>query len=182
MFSLRQILLESNYQSVIEDAIKNGWLLRMSYKGEGGNRFRQRVVEPYTAGMYNGRYVMIGWHNRGFSLKQDKPEWRIFRLDRIQSCQLLKHNKIPGSNPAKGSRKIRPGYNPPDKRLQTITADIINNFKPVLNGQAEMDKQKEKDKEKQQKPVQPTPEREKPAISNIKIDKDDKDGDKEISL
>jgi len=162
MSNFRQLLLESNYQSVIEQAIQDGWLLRISYKGEGANRFRNRVVEPFSLGYYkpSGNLVLAAWHNRGFSLSQDKPEWRLYRLDRLSQCALLKHNKDP-RNPKKGIRQVRPGYNPPDQRLSNILADIIDNFKPVA------DRKKERE---QPKPVDPT-----------LVDKED-DSEKELSV
>lgn len=118
----------------IKKSIDEGWTLIITYKGEGGNRPRKRVVEPFTLGIdaRSGKVVMAAWHRRGFSLSQNSPPWRLYRLDRFFKCELEKNRtKDRTGVRQQGYRQNRPGYKPPDQRMSTIYADMAQKFKTV---------------------------------------------------
>lgn len=108
-------------RELIEQAIKEKKVIRIRYKDGPAVRAGHRVIEPHAFGMAtSGNEVVRAWLDEGVSKSADegkspKPGWRLFRLDRIKSVEILDEKF-----------KTRPGYNSKDSRIVEFNARIRN--------------------------------------------------------
>ena len=90
--------------SLICDAIRARKLMMYEYGG------LIRVVEPHLLGESDaGDALLSGWLRPGFSRSNPDGGWRTWRVDRINSAQILDHQfdgPRPGYNPADGSMRL----------------------------------------------------------------------------
>ena len=121
-FSLVQLLNE--YPSAKGDVAKNLELCKEAIRTASNLEFtygyHSRWVEVFTVGTHkmSGNKVMVGWHVYGFSYSQDKPQWRMYRLDKMTETKLRRV----------AQRRNRPNYNPNDSRMSTIDATMADYF------------------------------------------------------
>ena len=115
--SLVQILNEvtgrgdiSKNLELCKQAIKSASNMSFLYSQDG--QTLKRFCEPFSVGTHrsSGNYVLVAWHVYGFSKSQHKPQWRMYRLDKMIQTQVLKTSQ----------RRNRPLYNPNDVRINTI--------------------------------------------------------------
>jgi hypothetical protein len=80
--------------------------------------YHRRFVEIFSVGTHrmSGNKVMVGWHVYGFSYSQNKPQWRMYRLDKMTETKIR----------PMAQRKNRPLYNPNDTRLSQIDATMAD--------------------------------------------------------
>lgn len=121
-FSLVKLLEEANYQT--DDVAKNLELCKEAIRTASNLRFRYkshtRFVEPFQVGNHkmSGNKVLVAWHTYGFSYSQDKPQWRLYRLDRMTETKIRRVVE----------RRNRPNFNPNDSRLSSIDVSISDYF------------------------------------------------------
>lgn len=108
-------------RELIELAIREKKAIRIRYKDGPAVRAGHRVIEPHAFGMAtSGNEVVRAWLDEGVSKSADEgkspmPGWRLFRLDRIKSVEVLEQKF-----------KTRPGYNSKDSRIVEFDAKIRN--------------------------------------------------------
>lgn len=74
-----------------------------------------REVEPHACGVLsNGRTVLVGYQAFGLSWSENEPPWRMFKISEMVHLQLTDRT----------FEQPRPGYNPHDRRLQTVYAQV----------------------------------------------------------
>jgi hypothetical protein len=78
--------------------------------------YHQRIIEPFLIGNHrmSGNKVLVAWHVYGFSYSQNKPQWRMYRLDKMTETKIR----------PMAQRKNRPLFNPNDSRLSSIDISI----------------------------------------------------------
>ncbi len=123
--SLVKFLTESINGDKIKQAIENGDAIEFFYKNIDGtpdDKYHKRFIEPFTLGHHieTGNEVVAGWHVGGWSKRRRVPEWRLYRTDMMKNIRIVKRKK----------RVVRPGYNPPDSRMGSVTSDMSMFFTP----------------------------------------------------
>jgi predicted DNA-binding transcriptional regulator YafY len=89
--------------AVIKNAIENKLLIDLQYDPGG------RVVEPHCLGISSeGHRLLRAYQRRGASASGESPEWKLFRIDRIE---MLKATNECFTGP-------RPQYNPNDPAMK----------------------------------------------------------------
>jgi len=124
--SLVKILQEArSSQMGTADVAKNLELCKKAIKDASNMSFRYkdshlRWVEVFSVGTHrmSGNKVMVGWHVYGFSQSQNRPMWRMYRLDKMYETKI---------RPI-AQRKNRPLYNPNDSRLSQIDATMADYY------------------------------------------------------
>lgn len=120
--SLVQILKE--YPSAKGDVATNLELCKKAIQQASNLEFvygfHRRFVEVFTVGTHrmSGNKVMVGWHVYGFSYSQNKPQWRMYRLDKMTETKIR----------PMAQRKNRPLYNPNDSRMSNIDATMADYY------------------------------------------------------
>ena len=121
-FSLVQLLNE--YPSAKGDVTKNLEICREAIRTASNIStiygYHQRILEPFLVGNHkmSGNKVLVAWHVYGFSYSQDKPQWRMYRLDKMTETKIRKVVE----------RRNRPNFNPNDSRLSSIDVSISDYF------------------------------------------------------
>lgn len=121
-FSLVQLLNE--YPSAKGDVAKNLELCKEAIRTASNLRFRYfghlRETEIFSVGTHkmSGNLVMAAWHIYGFSFSQDKPQWRLYRLDRMEETKIIRVTQ----------RRNRPNYNPNDSRMSQVISTMADYF------------------------------------------------------
>lgn len=97
---------------IIKKAIKDASNLEFEYG------YHKRFVEPFTVGTHkvSGNKVMAAYHVYGFSYSQNKPQWRLYRLDKMSDVKIREMVQ----------RRNRPLYNPDDSRMSFIDATMAD--------------------------------------------------------
>jgi hypothetical protein len=121
--SLVQILNEARTSQIkTGDVNTNLELCKKAIKDASNMSFRYmghtRFVEPFTVGNHimSGNKVLAAWHVYGFSYSQNKPQWRLYRLDKMSETKLRQVVQ----------RKNRPLYNPNDSRMSKIDSTMAD--------------------------------------------------------
>lgn len=123
--SLVQILQEArSSQMGTADVAKNLELCKKAIKDASNismiYKFHQRIVEPFLIGTHrsSGNKVLVAWHVYGFSYSQNKPQWRLYRLDKMTETKIR----------PMAQRKNRPMFNPNDSRMSSIDVSISDYY------------------------------------------------------
>lgn len=96
---------------IIKNAIKNREVLRFDYDG------LQRVVEPHAVGKtLGGDFVLRAFQVAGASTS-GLPNWKLFRLDRVEDTTVKVDPTIPSLAP-------RQGYSQGDSQMAVILGEI----------------------------------------------------------
>lgn len=101
----RELLTEQDAKNMlIQQAIRNKWVVTIDYRGDGIINAGQRNVEPVCLGITKaGNAAVRAWQVQGRTdTPENMPGWRLFRMDRIG---MVKTNKVPYTTQ-------RPDYNP----------------------------------------------------------------------
>lgn len=82
--------------------------------------YHQRILEPFLIGNHrsSGNKVLVAWHVYGFSYSQNKPQWRLYRLDKMTETKIR----------PMAQRKNRPMFNPNDSRMSSIDVSISDYY------------------------------------------------------
>lgn len=108
-------------RELIEQAIKEKKVIRIKYKDGPVVLAGHREIEPHAFGTAtSGNEVVRAWLKEGVSKTGDSgkspmPGWRLFRLDRIKSVEILDEKF-----------KTREGYNSKDSRIVEFAAKLRN--------------------------------------------------------
>lgn len=82
---LESLLLEwgTNYSEIVK-SIKEEKVVELEYIDDN-DELTKRVIEPFVIGYHkqSGNLVLRAYHYTGHSMSMDRPEWRMFRVDRI---------------------------------------------------------------------------------------------------
>lgn len=107
--------------AMLEDAIKEKKVVLIRYKDGPIVLPGHRTIEPHAFGTAtSGNKVIRAWLREGVSKTGDSgkspmPGWRLFRLDRIKSIEILDEKF-----------KTRVGYNSKDSRIVEFNAKLRN--------------------------------------------------------
>jgi hypothetical protein len=108
-------------RETIDQAIREKKVIKIRYKDGPIVLPGHRTIEPHAFGLAtSGNDVVRAWLRSGVSKTGDSgkspmPGWRLFRLDRIKSVDILDEDF-----------KTRPGYNSRDSRIVEFSAKIRN--------------------------------------------------------
>ncbi len=84
------IELKQSKQQRIVDAIINKRVVNIFYSGDESVQAGWRNVEPYLLGItLAGNLAIRAFQRQGVSLSDNKPDWRIYRLDRITKLEFI---------------------------------------------------------------------------------------------
>lgn len=106
---------------MLEDAIREKKVVLIRYKDGPIVLPGHRTIEPHAFGTAtSGNQVVRAWLREGVSKTGDSgknpvPGWRLFRLDRIKSIEVLDEKF-----------KTRMGYNSKDARIVEFNAKLRN--------------------------------------------------------
>ena len=109
----------------IERAIREKKVIEIRYKDGPIVLPGHRTIEPHAFGTAtSGNSVIRAWLRTGVSKTGDSgkspmPGWRLFRLDRIKSVEVLDEKF-----------KTRMGYNSKDSRIVEFDAKLRNSRRP----------------------------------------------------
>jgi predicted DNA-binding transcriptional regulator YafY len=109
----------------IETAIREKKVIEIRYKDGPIVLPGHRTIEPHAFGTAtSGNAVIRAWLREGVSKTGDSgkspmPGWRLFRLDRIKSVEVLDEKF-----------KTRMGYNSKDSRIVEFDAKLRNSRRP----------------------------------------------------
>lgn len=108
-------------REMIDQAIREKRVITIRYKDGPVVLAGHRTIEPHAFGLAtSGNDVVRAWLREGVSKTGDNgkspmPGWRLFRLDRIKSVEIMDEDF-----------KTRPGYNSKDSRIVEFSAKIRN--------------------------------------------------------
>ena len=114
-------------REMIEQAIKEKKVITIKYKDGPIVLAGHRTIEPHAFGTAtSGNEVLRAWLKEGVSKtgrsgKSPEPGWRLFRLDRIKSVEILDEDF-----------KTRPGYNSQDSRIVEFAAKLRNSRRHTI--------------------------------------------------
>src|ERR1035437_6315644 len=81
-----ELLLESVQKSKVIKAIEERDVISIYYLGDKTIKRGWRKIRPFTFGLSKaGNPVLRAYQFEGPSDSEDKPMWRMFRLDRVQT-------------------------------------------------------------------------------------------------
>jgi predicted DNA-binding transcriptional regulator YafY len=125
--TFKSLILEIASVDSIVDAIKNRKKVVINYEGDepGGKGLRE--IEPVCFGYSKaGNPILTAWENEGASHtaykgEQPLPDWRIFRVDKINSFKPT----------GEYFNEMRPGYNPNgDKNMTKVIINAVFDNNP----------------------------------------------------
>jgi len=94
---------------IICNAIYNRCVLKFTYHGH------PRVVEPHAHGLSQARNEVIRCYQTGGTSRSGKvPDWKLMRVDRIESLAVTKTHFV----------GVRNGYVKGDKGMSTIFCEL----------------------------------------------------------
>lgn len=108
----------------VADAINNREIVTIYYDSplDTTNNRGYRTIEPYVLGISKtGNLVVRAYQQGGASDSNDKPGWRLFRLDGIKVFYKTFKNF---DSTAEFIAANRPDYNPKDKAMTQIMAAV----------------------------------------------------------
>jgi predicted DNA-binding transcriptional regulator YafY len=78
----------TEYLSLLQTALTNYQLTRISYQKDGSDDTSDRIVEPFALLSTQGNWILVAWCRL-------RKEFRLFRLDRIRALEITKENFDP---------------------------------------------------------------------------------------
>ena len=119
---VKELIIEAVATSPIVNAIRNKHVCELSYKDDSSIGPGKRVIQPVALGTSKkGNKVLRAYQTEGPSLKVNEkgiplPDWRMFRLDRMDYF-----NPVKGEESAFVNFEEPPLYNPTgDKSMNTV--------------------------------------------------------------
>jgi predicted DNA-binding transcriptional regulator YafY len=85
---LSKLILENTARDEVNNAIDNRQIVNMSYAGDDNTHAGMRTVEIYSFGMSTSGNLVIRAYQISGDTKTFKPEWKLFRLDRINKFEI----------------------------------------------------------------------------------------------
>ena len=125
---VKELIIEAVATSPIVNAIRNKHVCELSYRDDSSIGSGKRVIQPVALGTSKkGNKVLRAYQTEGPSLKVNEkgvplPDWRMFRLDRMDYF-----NPVKGGESAFVNFEEPPLYNPTGDRSMT-TVDINAKF------------------------------------------------------
>ena len=119
-------------REMIDQAIREKKVIKIRYKNGPVVLAGHRTIEPHAFGLAtSGNDVIRAWLREGVSKTGDNgtspmPGWRLFRLDRIKSVEIMDEGF-----------KTRPGYNSKDSRIVEFSAKLRNSRRATPRQQIE---------------------------------------------
>ena len=82
--------MEGVEKNVIFEAIDEHYRVKINYEGKNGEGSGERVIEVYAYGlMANGNAVIRAWQTKGDTSRSGVQGWKLFRVDRITSWDMV---------------------------------------------------------------------------------------------
>jgi predicted DNA-binding transcriptional regulator YafY len=88
--SCSSVQAQSSHEALLCEAAETGRVVEMVYREDASKDCLPRVVDVHQVAIgNNGQLYMHGWQTRGCTSERDYDSERIFRLDRIQSAEIV---------------------------------------------------------------------------------------------
>lgn len=146
--NFRNLLVESVSENDIKKYIENHEFIYIYYAGDEKNQKGYRTIRPYVLGVSRANNLVIrAWQDRGKSVSrmlnkrglfhdywddnngEQKPGWRMFRLDRIEKIYPIKRK----FHDSEGNVMIPPKYKEgSDKDMKQIIAYVSTEKEPKI--------------------------------------------------
>ena len=110
---LYDMLLEIAHPGQIKDAIKKRYKAEIYYWPEGTKGCEKRIIEPVAYGLSKGNRPVVRAFQPMGDTRSERPEWKMFRLDRIRKWKPLRNNHFEEPPGPEYPEKLRAKkYNP----------------------------------------------------------------------
>lgn len=89
---LSKLIFENTARDEVNNAINNKKIVNISYAGDDNTHAGMRTIEIYSFGMSTSGNLVIRAYQISGDTKTFKPEWKLFRLDRINNFEITNNN------------------------------------------------------------------------------------------